>query len=90
MHNPFEVLENKMNSQEKLLSDILDTISKPKTENETKFLTREDVSDLLKINISSVFNWQKKGILKGYQFEGSSRIYYKLHEIEEAMIELKK
>lgn len=59
---------------------------KPKEPSE--LLTRVEVSELLKINLSSVHNWSKKGILKPHQIGG--RVYYKRAEIESAIIELKK
>ena len=58
----------------------------PKTP--TEYLTRVEVSKLLKIDLSSVHNWTKKGILTSYQIGG--RVYYKRTEIENAIIELKK
>lgn len=54
----------------------------------TEYLTRNDVAQMLKIDLSSVHNWTKKGILKAYQISG--RIYYKRVEIETAIVELKK
>jgi len=53
-----------------------------------EYLTRVEVSKLLKIDLSSVHNWTKKGILTSYQIGG--RVYYKRTEIENAIIELKK
>ncbi|WP_420378808.1 helix-turn-helix domain-containing protein [Gilvibacter sp.] len=50
------------------------------------YLTRQDLSDLLKIDLSTVYNWTKKGILKAYQIGG--RVYYKRAEVEQSMIEL--
>jgi len=54
----------------------------------TEYLTRNDVAKLFKIDLSSVHNWTKKGILKAYQISG--RVYYKRIEIETAIVELKK
>jgi hypothetical protein len=58
----------------------------PKTPNE--YLTRVEVSEMLKIDLSSFHNWTKKGILTSYQIGG--RVYYKRSEIENAIVELKK
>jgi predicted DNA-binding transcriptional regulator AlpA len=57
----------------------------PKQENH--YLTRKEVSQMLKIDLSSVHNWSKKGILKPHQI--GSRVYYKLSEIENSIIQLK-
>lgn len=54
----------------------------------TEYLTRSEVSELLQIDLSTVHNWTKKGILTANQIGG--RIYYKRSDIESAMIELKK
>lgn len=52
------------------------------------YLTRKEVSEMLKIDLSSVHNWSKKGILKPHQI--GNRVYYKLDEIENAIVELKR
>ena len=44
----------------------------------TEYLTRNEVRDLLKIDLSSVHNWTKKGKLKAYGIAG--RVYYKRDE----------
>ena len=58
----------------------------PKVPNE--YLTRNEVADLFKIDLSSVHNWTKRGILLSYQIGG--RVYYKRDEIEDAIVKLKK
>jgi Helix-turn-helix domain len=58
----------------------------PKEPNE--FLTRNEVAEMLKIDLSSVHNWTKRQILQSYQIGG--RVYYKRNEIENAIVELKK
>ena len=57
----------------------------PKTP--TEYLTRSEVADLLKINLSTVHNWTKNGILTSYGI-GGTRIYYKRKEVEEAIVKL--
>jgi hypothetical protein len=58
----------------------------PKEPNE--YLTRVEVSEMLKIDLSSVHNWTKKGILKAKQCGG--RVYYLRTEVQNAIVELKK
>ena len=53
-----------------------------------EYLTRGEVAELLKIDLSSVHNWTKKGILTSYQIGG--RVYYKRAEIENSIVKLKK
>lgn len=52
------------------------------------YLTRKQVSEMFQIDISSVHNWTKKGTLQAYQIGG--RVYYKLSEIENAIVVLNK
>lgn len=53
----------------------------------TEFLTRSEVSSLLKIDISSVANWTKSGKLQSYALGG--RRYYKRTEVEAALVKVK-
>lgn len=48
------------------------------------FLTREEVSNLLKINLSTVTQWSKSGVLKQYALGG--RVYYLRSEIKKSLI----
>ena len=52
-----------------------------------EFLTRAEVAEMLKIDISSVHNWTKKGILIRYGI--GHRVYYKRSEVENSLIKLK-
>lgn len=54
----------------------------------TEFLTRSEVSKLLKIDLSTVHNWTKKGKLNPYGI--GNRIYYKRSEIEKSLVKLNK
>lgn len=51
-----------------------------------ELLTRTETAELLKINLSTVHNWTKKGRLKPYGMGG--KVYYKRSEVESALIEL--
>ena len=53
-----------------------------------ELLTRQETADLLKIDLSSIHNWTKRGILQSYGCSG--RVYYKRSEIEKAIVKLKK
>ncbi len=52
-----------------------------------EFLTRNEVRDLLKVDLSTVWGWTKKGKLKSYGIAG--RVYYKRSEVEAAIQPLK-
>lgn len=53
-----------------------------------QYLTREEVSELLKISLSTIHNWTKRRILDPYQIGG--RVYFKASDIESSMIKLGK
>lgn len=77
------------------LADLIDTRLNERFKNvtehlqpkePTKYLTRNDVAEMLQIDISSVHNWTKKGILQAHQISG--RVYYKRSEVENAIVKL--
>ncbi len=49
----------------------------------TEYLTRNEVKELLNVDLSTVHNWTKKGKLKSYGI--GSRVYYKRHEVEQSI-----
>jgi hypothetical protein len=51
---------------------------------DTSLLTRDEVAKFFKINISTVRNWSKNGILQPY-FVGD-RVYFKRNEILNALV----
>jgi hypothetical protein len=58
----------------------------PKTPNE--YLTRNDLAEMLSVDLSTVHNYTKRKILQAYQIGG--RVYYKRDEVELAIVKLKK
>jgi hypothetical protein len=74
-----EILQGVKNQLDQLKKDF-----QPKEP--TEYLTRNEVAEMLKIDLSSVHNWTKKGKLKPYGI--GSRVYYKRVEVEQALIEL--
>lgn len=54
----------------------------------TKYLTRNDVAEMLSVDLSTVHNYTKRKILQAYQI--GSRVYYKRIEVENSIIRLKK
>lgn len=77
-------LRNDINEDVKSLLDELKKSFQLKTPQE--LLTRSETATLLKINLSSVHNWTKRGLLKSYGISG--KVYYKRSEVESALIEL--
>jgi hypothetical protein len=54
----------------------------------SRYLTRQDVAEMLQIDLSSLWSWTKKGTLISYKIAG--RVYYKLEEVENAIVKLNK
>ena len=52
-----------------------------------ELLTRSETSLLLKVNLTTLWHWTKKGKLKSYGI--GNRVYYKRHEVMESIINLK-
>ena len=46
----------------------------------TEYLTRSELAEMLKCDLSTVHNWTKKGKLKAYGI--GNRVYYKRSEVE--------
>lgn len=49
-------------------------------------LTRTETAKYLKVNMTTLWNWTKKGKLKPYGL--GNRVYYKKNEIDEALIRI--
>lgn len=57
-------------------------------ENPLEIYTKTELAKILNVNESSIYNYTSRGILKGYKFPGSRRIYYKRVEVEAALTEI--
>ena len=63
------------------------TLKKELTPNEPKeYLTRKQVAQQFKVDVSTIHNWCKKEILTPYSI--GARVYFKSDEIEAALIKL--
>ena len=63
------------------LSEFLENF-KPKES--TSILTRKEVAELFKVDLSTLHNWCKSGKLKPYGI--GSRVYFKMSDIEKSLI----
>ncbi|GAA0735922.1 helix-turn-helix domain-containing protein [Gaetbulibacter jejuensis] len=52
------------------------------------YLSRNEVAEMLSVDLSTIHNWTKKGILTAFQIGG--RIFYKRSNIEAAIQKLEK
>ena len=67
-----------------LIQQELEDIKKNfKPKEPMELMTRQEVADYFKIDISTVYNWTKKGTLISYGI--GYRIYYKRSEIEPSL-----
>jgi len=64
---------------DKLLNKIDVYLKEYATKNDDTILTREEAAKFLKINITTLWNWSKRGIL--IPFGIGNRVYYKKQEI---------
>ncbi len=51
-----------------------------------QLLTRTETAKYLKVDISTLYNWTKKGKLNAYGI--GNRVYYKKNEIDKALIRI--
>jgi hypothetical protein len=93
MGNTFNLVGLTIDELKNLVGQVIktefDAVKKhlqPKQPND--YLTRKEVSEMLKIDISSVSNWSKRGILKPLQI--GNRIYFKLQDVENSIVQLKR
>jgi predicted transcriptional regulator len=76
---------NLMNSNiEKVQKSIeeMKVAYEPKKEDE--ILTRQDLADMLKVDLSTIHNWVKKGLIIPYYI--GNRVFFKKNEIFESNI----
>jgi len=66
---------------QKQLTDIKQNFE-PKTP--TEYITRNELAELLKCDLSTIHNWTKKGKLIPYGID--NRVYYKRAEIEAVLL----
>lgn len=80
--------ENVVKDLEGIKQQLADLQKNFQPKEPSEYLTRNEVAEMLKIDLSSVHNWTRKGILQAYQIGG--RVYYKRTEVESAIVQLKK
>lgn len=51
-----------------------------------QYLTRQEVAEMFSIDLSTVHNWTKKGILNAHQLGG--RVFYLRDEVDNAIVKL--
>ena len=66
-----------------LLDARLNSLTLPKSENQTEYLSRAEVAKLLKISLPTLHEWTKLHWLQSYKI--GNRVLYKLQEVQEAL-----
>lgn len=88
MNNPFETIDKRLTNLEALILDVKHSSIELKNNFEptkpTELLTVQEVAKLLKVDRSTLWNWQQKQTLVPYGIEG--RVYYRRSDIENALI----
>lgn len=51
-----------------------------------EYLTRQETAQLLQVNLTTIWNWTKKGKIEAYGL--GNRVYYKRSEIESSIVKL--
>lgn len=89
-HLRFEDLPNAMETVLDKLTRIEEELENIKKNFQPKepieLMTRQEVADYFQIDISTVYNWTKKGTLISYGI--GYRVYYKRSEIESSLIRI--
>ena len=82
MTKEIKEFDNSLDSKfERRLNQIekkLDSISTSKS-----LLSRKETASLLSVNLSTLYNWNKQGVLKPFQIGG--RVFYRYKDIEESL-----
>ena len=81
--NSEEFKKDILEGVKKFLQDLL---SQQKEKETSDYLTRQQVAEMLSIDLSTLHNWTKKGKISSYGI--GNRVYYKRSEIENAFVKL--
>lgn len=71
----------------RLVNDVAEIKNNFQPKEPTQYMTRREVSELFGVALNTVSDWTKKGLLKSYKI--GNRIYYKRHEIDQALTEIR-
>ena len=70
------------------VSELIESLKKDFTPKEPiELLTREETAELLKVNLTTIWNYTNQGRLIAYKI--GNRVYYKRSEVMDALIQLK-
>lgn len=81
---PEELQEQISNTLKNYIDKLVKSIQPQPCE---EYLTRKEVAQLFKVDLSTVHNWTKSGKIQSYGLGG--RLYYKRSEVENSLVKLK-
>lgn len=87
MNNPFLSLETRLTNIESLLLDLKHQSKPEPTTTPDFYLTRREVSEKLRLTLTTIDKYTKLGYLKAYRIGGQIR--YKANEVEKSLQEIK-
>lgn len=79
MNNPFEIIDQRLKMIESSISQLA-KLPKPETRLEEKYLTPDQVCDLLSISRVTLWSWDKKGVTNPLRIGNLKR--YRLSDID--------
>ena len=71
---------------EKFKVHLQEVLQKVSEKDSKELLTRQEVSEYLSINLSTLWSYTRSGKLKAYSI--GNRVYYKKSEIDQALIKI--
>ena len=80
--------EQLINLFEKIHSDMEELKKGMNSKPNEQLLTREEVAQFFKCDLSTIHNWTKKSLLISYSVYG--RVYYKMSDLELALTPIRK
>lgn len=88
MVNPFETIEQRLDSLEKSISQLSGALAQkqetPTTE--VKYLTRKETASRLKVSLVTLTEWVNRSRLKAYKIGG--RVLFRESEVESALSQI--
>jgi hypothetical protein len=88
MNLQIELTDELKNQLAALHSELAEIKTNLQPKEPQKYLTKKETAELLKVNLSTLFNWQRTGVLTPVQLGG--RVYFRVKDIESAIVELEK
>lgn len=70
-----------------IIHNVLEKLDSFQPQKAEEYISLDEAAKRLKVDKSTLHNWRKRGVIKGYQL--GYRVYLKWSEVEAAMVPLK-